>query len=627
MVVAEDPTTTEEPEMQATATQPTGKQLTDEQLDILATAPNENLLVVEAGAGTGKTFELVELAKILLGNGQYTAFNTALVAEGVVKFRGTRCSANTYHSLAFRDEGRKFAHRLNGRRIRSSEVAQMLGLADIEVPCVDGSGKDKKVSATHLAQQVMGAVKLFCQSADRELTVRHFPKMDGVDQPNCHDVENRIKENLLPVAKSAWEDLSNPEGKLPFNHGIYLKTWQLNRPVIHASYILFDEAQDVPPVMLDVIKQQIDRGTKVIFVGDGNQEIYGFTGAKNAMKAFPDATRRFLSQSFRFGQAVAEVANAILSHLDEPTGLVMKGLPTIRSEVRGLSRPAAILTRTNACAVGHFLAAISEGRRPFLVGGTKDLVSFVRAAIDLQRGRATDHPELGCFASWVEVEEYVKTDEGDDLKLWVKLIKDFGAEEILAALEQMPQERDADLVISTSHRAKGREWDSVKLAADFPTLDKMDDPGLRLLYVACTRAKLHLDVSECPPFCGGERDDANDEGDWEETEGGRRNRKKPSPVINIDKALVIKHGHTTEEAVEEIEQPVAPPIPAPSKPQAAKDAPTEFTWAKWDDSWCVRGPKGAKGTVEVVRKNGVKSKQRIGRAVWENGVAAIYEVA
>lgn len=611
MVVADDPTTTGEPEMQATAIKP----LTDEQLYLLAIAPGCSVLIIKAGAGCGKTFSQVELAKILLGIGQYSAFNTALVAESAVKFRGTRCASNTFHSLAFRAEGRRFAHRLNQGRVRSSEVARMLGLGDVTVPCVDGSGKDKKITAANLAQQVMGAVKYFCQSADREVTVKHFPRMAGVDQPNTHEVEDRIHEDLLPVARSAWEDLNNPDGKLPYNHGCYLKTWQLGNPVISADYFLLDEAQDVSPVMLDIIAKQIKRGVKVILVGDDNQEIYAFTGAKNAMKAFPDAPRCHLSQSFRFGPAVAEVANAVLSHLGEPTDLVMKGLPSIPSMVKEVARPAAILTRTNAAAVSHFLKAVADGRKPFLVGGTKDLTSFLRAAIDLQKGKATDHPELG-FASWVEVEEYVKTDEGEDLKLWVKLIADFTTEAILDALERMPQERYADLVISTAHKSKGREWASVKLAADFPDLQKCsgDDPALRLLYVACTRAKLHLDVSECPPFCGGLDRDGNE-----------------LPRIDISKARAIKHADqpAADETVVDLPTPVAAPAAPASngKPQASKDAPTECTWAKWDDRWCVRGAKGLSGTVEVVRKNGTKSKARIGRAVWENGVAAIYEVA
>lgn len=59
------------------------------------------------------------------------------------------------------------------------------------------------------------------------------------------------------------------------------------------------------------------------------------------------------------------------------------------------------------------------------------------------------------------------------------------------------QESSADLIISTGHKAKGREWDSVALHSDFEPRVSKDDPNkfvlnqeeARLLYVATTRAK------------------------------------------------------------------------------------------------------------------------------------------
>jgi len=39
---------------------------------------------------------------------------------------------------------------------------------------------------------------------------------------------------------------------------------------------------------------------------------------------------------------------------------------------------------------------------------------LVPGAIDLQERGKTSHPDLCCFDSWTEVEEYAKTDEGRD---------------------------------------------------------------------------------------------------------------------------------------------------------------------------------------------------------------------
>ena len=59
-------------------------------------------------------------------------------------------------------------------------------------------------------------------------------------------------------------------------------------------------------------------------------------------------------------------------------------------------------------------------------------------------------------------------------------------------------------MLSTAHRAKGREWDTVELTDDFlppqPGSDpdappQIDEAEVRLFYVALTRAKIAVDVS------------------------------------------------------------------------------------------------------------------------------------
>src|SRR5262249_45322727 len=141
-----------------------------------------------------------------------------------------------------------------------------------------------------------------------------------------------------------------------------------------------------------------------------------------------------------------------------------------------------------------------QGLKPFLVGGGGEVLAFAYGARDLQEGRYAEHPDLSCFNTWTEVEQYVEQDEqGDEIKLLVELVNRFGVAVIIAALDDMPDEGDADLIVSTAHKAKGLEWDRVRLADDFVRVDKEGQPQepteqeLRLQYVACTRARRHLD--------------------------------------------------------------------------------------------------------------------------------------
>jgi hypothetical protein len=600
----------------------TGMPPTDEQQLILEAGVNlrpGDVLVIEAGAGTGKTSTLKMLEQVLAGRLQYTAYNASLVAESKSKFKKAHC--NTTHSLGFREVGKKFAHRLNKGRVRAYEIATKLGIEDMTLSGagasdpVTGIRSDKVLSAGFLASQVMGAIKRFTQSADKVVSEKHFRYIDGIDQPESlgegksrktHANNEIVRAAMLPFLRAAWKDLSDVDGTLPFSHDCYVKAWELDNPVISADYILLDEDQDTAEVMVSVLSQQ--RSAIKILVGDSSQMIYQWRGAVNAIDAFPDAPKLWLTQSFRFGHAIADVANSILASLDEPTELRLKGLPGIDSKVHAQPRPRSpeqeangdlpgmrevdcVLCRTNAAAVATVLNAIGEGKKSHLVGGGAEVLSFVKAARTLQQGRTTDHPELACFTSWGEVVEYSETDEGEDLKLLVKLITEFTAEAIIGALENMPAEKDADLVVCTAHKSKGREWNRVRLAPDFPTNGKSSDDDRRLLYVAATRAKLELDVSVCPFFTGQD-------------------------------ALVIKRTAPTV--------PTAPaPAAAPAQPALPRSPRLGYSWAKFSNTWCVRGPRGtAVGTqVEVEARNGRRASKRIVKVVRDFDDATIYEVS
>lgn len=240
------------------------------------------------------------------------------------------------------------------------------------------------------------------------------------------------------------------------------------------------------------------------YVADGivtHNSIYGWLGNVDAMDELPGAFNTQLSKSFRFGPEIARVANGILDVLG--ADLRLTGHDPIRSQLRKLERPDAILCRSNAHAIENVMTHLDKGLAVHLVGEGKEIIRFAKGAIRLQAGQTTDHPELACFGTWGEVQDYVSLDaQGGELKLLVELIDKFGAQVIIDALEHMPKEEDADLIVSTAHKSKGREWDHVQLGDDFPEPDEdgWQAEELRLLYVAATRGRLALDVGNVPYF-------------------------------------------------------------------------------------------------------------------------------
>jgi hypothetical protein len=487
-----------------TTFQPTAEQ--QNCLDLFATGEN---LVIEAGAGTGKSSTLRLLAEARPDlRFLYCAFNKAIVTDAKASMpRNVEC--RTAHSLAYGFVAGQYPgmkRRLDARRLPSQVLAKALRVDPITIKF----GTDvRTLSAGFLASTVMQGIGRFCQTADPTPAVRHLPYLEGIDLPTpdgerTYDNNDMVRRALVPALQRAWTDIADPDGPLdiPFNHDCYLKLWQLAGPRLSADVILFDEAQDANPVMAAVVAAQDH--AQLIYVGDSQQAIYEFTGAVNAMAEHSGA-RTYLTQSFRFGPAVAQVANVVLGLIPGAV-LRLKGTESIPSTVGPVRRPDAILCRTNAGAVRELLVGLKDGRRCHLVGGTGEIASFCRAAQALDAGMATDHPVLSMFSTWDAVVQYVEEDPlGSDLKMLVTLIDEFGAVDLLAALNRCVKEEQADLVISTAHKSKGREWDAVLLAGDFqPPKDREGQPRdpspaeLRLLYVAVTRARRALDHSACP---------------------------------------------------------------------------------------------------------------------------------
>jgi hypothetical protein len=199
-----------------------------------------------------------------------------------------------------------------------------------------------------------------------------------------------------------------------------------------------------------------------------------------------EGQRAFLTQSWRFGEAIADVANVLLAELNADIRLI--GHPGMDSRV-GLCHPTAVLCRSNVGAVDTVLRLQRAGRHPHLVGGGEEVVRFAKAVSELQETGSTYHPELACF--------------GGELALMVHMIEEYGIAIILDALDGMIAESEADVIVSTAHKSKGREWDAVRLAADFAEpLERGAgaDGELRLLYVSATRAREVLDLRMCEPL-------------------------------------------------------------------------------------------------------------------------------
>lgn len=462
---------------------------------------------VTAYAGAGKTSTLK-----LIGNskynqhGMYLAFNKAIATEAQSKFNhNVKCK--TFHSLAFNSVPRWLTNKLKNRRLMSNQLAYRHNLENYHVPValVKQRGEDDKkrlFNSKHMANAMLNAVGYFCRSNYNEIQLAHVYAAlpDWMDDTYRAELANV----LLPKAYEYWGDILNPTGVNKLEHDHYLKYWALSNPVINSDFILFDEAQDADPIMLNVLSKQ---QAQVIYVGDRHQQIYAFRGAVNAMQSLEIAETR-LSQSFRFGENIADLANKILFNVLDET-IPLRGFEQIDSSVGNVRDEVAdaFIYRTNAAALSNMVELVKIGREPRLEVDTTSLLKNIQDAQKVKSGiKVHDGSVFEGFSNWEEVIEYTEEVSGNDLKPLVSLINSVGEAALIEALMKS-NSSDFDCVVTTAHKSKGLEFNKVKLGGDFfykeaaaPGEKVLSEDEARLLYVAATRAKKELDISALNPL-------------------------------------------------------------------------------------------------------------------------------
>lgn len=479
-------------------------QPTLEQADIVKSCPAPGeIMLINAYAGTGKTSTLKMIAetnsdKRIL----YLCYNRLTAEKAAKSFpKNTKC--RTIHSMAFAEIGRHYEHKLGTPTTR--EAMALLNT-------------DK----SYIAVLALRLVEAYCHSTETEISLAVLnPEQDrdlyfGVaSYPEC-----------VPLAKILWDEMTSLSSDFKISHDGYLKLWGLKKPVLLYQLILIDEAQDTNPITHEVVLSQAkSKRSGLIFVGDTHQAIYSWRGAVNTMALLKDEARRThpLTTSFRFGQEIANNASKILGYLDDPVRLIGAG-PT-----KNTLPAKAVIGRRNGTLIYHAaVAMLKEHQRVHFAGTSAQddwdpyfLYEF-QILLDLHylssgNPELVETPQIKAFKDYEQVLDQVKGDGnsvgGDEnLYAWVKLLEYLG-ETAVSVGKTVPQlveyfrdnstsPEEADISVSTAHRAKGLEWKSVSLLGDFSNIaprykaiqpnenDRLSTLGreqVNLIYVAATR--------------------------------------------------------------------------------------------------------------------------------------------
>ena len=473
-----------------------------EQKDIIKAAKTNSVLKVEAVAGSGKTATLKMVTEAIRKPTIYLAFNKAMATEASEKFPD-HVVCRTVHSIAFREIGCDYMDKLNRPKgyyknvaATPTEIAKYYDLKGIKDLYTD----------IKLAYWVSTTVAKFEQSADDKLKPHHVPRR--IIKEHIEVSEQRLQRNndkipayilseiyrqVLSHAEKLWKDRVDLFSDVLITHDTYLKLFQLSKPELPFEVVLLDEAQDASPAIVDIVLNQ-RKSAKVILVGDSYQQIYQWRGAINAMDKIT-ATTKHLTKSFRFGEDVAKLANAILDRDN-----FVKGNEQINSklDVVDIDKPHTRLYRTNSRLIEDAVGMLGSGKKVRLEIDTRGFVKKLTSVLALydKDMKRVKHPEVIGYDNFYDFMESVEHDP--ELKRIGILCKEGKAEHILTILNNRRNPSKADITLSTAHKSKGLEWDNVVLAEDFKAgLEfPVNDAERNLLYVAATRGRYILEPNE-----------------------------------------------------------------------------------------------------------------------------------
>ncbi|MCC5934504.1 MAG: RecQ family ATP-dependent DNA helicase [Balneolales bacterium] len=320
-----------------------------------------------------------------------------------------------------------------------------------------------------------------------------------------------------------------------------IKSGEIERSQITKSVLVIDEAQDMDENEFALIKalMQANEEMRVVAVGDDDQNIYAFRGSDSRYFAkfwhHRERTAQFeMTENYRSAAIITRFGNRFVRTISQR----MKTTP-IHSKVdfsgelhctryrpgsrlilpvseavwqNGISGTTAVLTRTNeeALLLNSLLrrkglpSRLIQSNEGFSLYSLREIRFFVEAL----------QPEEGIFTitaeEWEEAIRKTKlTFSGStQLETCLQVLGSFRnssgktlyRNDLIQHLKESQlddylQQREGSVLVSTMHKAKGREFDTVYVL--FERAVPSDDEERRLLYVAFTRArkKLYLHVN------------------------------------------------------------------------------------------------------------------------------------
>ncbi len=497
--------------------------LTDEQHAILAYIKGgKGDLLVEALAGSGKTFVLIEgLSIIPQRTVQLTAFNKRIADELVTRL--PKRSGYVFHAKTFHSIGLKAVTSYCGKRqleIKPEATECLINFASDELfkerTKIEG---ERKVSW----QTRRAAVKLLRTLKETRIEKKLSPtaiSIVGFEYEYLGKLNDLETKDAIEITRRAYEaglDLDH-RSVIDFCDMVWLPV-VLDLP-LPARYqaVFVDEAQDLSMLQFELCKKMLAIGGRMIVVGDLNQQIYGWRGADGdrIWREMKDATKLPLTTTFRCSRAVVAEAQELVPALqhrpDAPEGSVSEiGFADLAPTLKAMGDVSTfVLSRNNADLLQTALGLMTAGIEFQFTAGQeifeplteliekldKTTVPRFQSSLATWFANETARAQAANATSWADRVE-------QQYAMLMAMMSYAEPREFKRVLSDLLGNTTSSIVLSSVHKIKGLEADYVFLLREtfarhkpplFPGADKKepDSEELHLEYVAVTRAKHHL---------------------------------------------------------------------------------------------------------------------------------------
>ena len=484
-------------------------------------------LVVEAAAGSGKTYTLVKALSLIPQDKRVlmTAFNKDIVKELTKKVKEfPNVEVRTLHGLGMILTTRGLG--IGGMKPEGYKYTQLIynHWQDLSKTNINKLSRNARKSFVENTKKLVDFGRFYLATTRSEM----IELMTKYDIP-CVADEVDVALKVMAIGGKNLDSIDYTDMIwMPHIYDLHLQECEYD-------FIMVDECQDLNVAERNLVLRCLKEGGRLIAVGDSNQCIYGFSGSDpdsfRAIQSIPNTVSMPLSISYRCPESVVKFAQNLVPSIEAKQG-AEEGVILDCVSLDDVHDGDMVLCRNNAPLLQVYCKLLEQGKRAYIrgsdvgknlqnivIGTHKDYLHtnlkrdgvFIRLYEDLFNSRKAIMERYGISQEDAMKHETIQAKLDMIRALEVLGVDLTTTEELTKKIEDIFPKNDKGegIMLSTVHKAKGLEADNVFIACAslMPSKSALDEWQVQqernLMYVAYTRAKKvlgFLNEEETPDF-------------------------------------------------------------------------------------------------------------------------------